>query len=307
MTASALATNGFTSAPASESKPASDVRLYKNRASYALPAALSIFHENPVAHIAFIHPGDGPSGSGHGNGTANTSGRGETIMNVPLITVVMCAGEDEDDINDYSVYLHTHRHSGLVEAVLSGTHGITATTTKIDGMIFSPTAHDHTLNYRSATLHLSEGYVLDDEIGSEEHEEKRRALACVTNTVTNYDRISVVGVPDDAAVKRTTVIRFKIRDISCKQRYGAFNGTQEPELSCPPGKGKEGDAFTGVIPCWTQWGEPLGYGKDVDDIKGLTKRKNEDNREFAEKAAWANEEVAMEGLGKKRKPTPTVH
>ncbi|WWC67882.1 uncharacterized protein I206_101799 [Kwoniella pini CBS 10737] len=300
MTAAALSNgngndngNELSSTAAKSANPASDIRLYKNRASYALPAALSIFHENPVAHVAFIHPGDPIEGS-------SGNGRGETIMNIPLITVIMFTGEDEDDKDDYSVYLHTHRHSGLVEAVLSGNHNVTATTTKIDGMIFSPTAQDHTLNYRSATLHLTEGKVLNDEIGSKDHEEKRKALSLVTNTVTDYNRIKLVGEPDDFNTKRTTVIKFKIKNLSCKQRFGGFNSTKEPELDIP--LGKENDPFTGIVPCWTQWGEPLGYGKDLENIKILKNEKNEKNKEFAEKVAWANEDIAIEGLGKKRRP-----
>ncbi|KAK6903810.1 hypothetical protein I203_107317 [Kwoniella mangroviensis CBS 8507] len=278
----------LTSAGSSNPSPSADIRLYKNRASYSLQAALSIFREAPIAHIAFVHPGD-----------PGDKGRGETLMNVPLITVIVLEEDgDDNDHNDYSVYLHTHRHSGLVEAVLDGKHGITATTTKIDGMIFSPTAHDHTLNYRSATLHLSSGRLLDDEVGSKEHEEKRKVLGIVTNTVTGYDRISSVGVPDDAAVKRTTVIKFKIEKISCKQRYGGFNGAQEPQEEAP--KGKESDSFTGVVPCWTQWGEPIGYGRDVKEIKDLKENKSRGGREFAEKVAWADDEIRIEGLGKKR-------
>ncbi|WVW78543.1 hypothetical protein I302_100498 [Kwoniella bestiolae CBS 10118] len=279
----------MTASSAARPGPSADIRLYKNRASYSLHAALEIFREVPVAHVAFVHPGD--------------EGRGETVMNIPLITVVVRDDEDGDEDDDeqgnYSVYLHTHRHSGLVEAVLDGRHGITATTTKIDGMIFSPTAHDHTLNYRSATLHLSSGKLLDDEVGTPDHEEKRNALGAVTDTVTGYNRVSSVGQPDDAAVKRTTVIRFKIDKISCKQRYGGFNGTQEPELTAP--EGKEGDSFTGVVPCWTQWGEPIGYGRDVNEVRKLKETKSREGREFAEKVAWANEEVKIEGLGKKRR------
>ncbi|WRT64834.1 uncharacterized protein IL334_001770 [Kwoniella shivajii] len=268
----------------SAAEPSADIRLYKNRASYSLSAALHIFHEVPVAHVAFIHPGDAEG---------STGGRKETIMNIPLITVIVCDGDDEDDQDSYAV----HRHSGLVEAVSSGKHGITASTTKIDGMIFSPTAHDHTLNYRSATLHLRDPQVLDDET---DHEEKRSALAAVTDTVTGYGRIATVGVPEDASVKRTTVIRCRIAAVSCKQRFGGFNGAKEPEPDTP--EGHENDAFTGVVPCWTQWGEAIGYGKDKEQVKDVLGNRTEDGKSFAEKVAWANEDVQVEGLGMKRKP-----
>lgn len=77
----------------------SDVRLYGARASYQLPAALSILHDSPVIHVAFMHPGDG-------------AGREETIMNLPLLAVVIPDVEveveyDEDDERYWAMYLHT--------------------------------------------------------------------------------------------------------------------------------------------------------------------------------------------------------
>ncbi|WWC86999.1 uncharacterized protein L201_001881 [Kwoniella dendrophila CBS 6074] len=272
-------------------KPSSDIRLYKNRASYSIKSILDIFYENPVAHVAFIHPGDIDNEGG---------GRKETIMNVPLITVIIPEDEygDEDDLQNYSVYLHTHKHSGLVEAVTNGKHGITATTTKIDGLIFSPTAHDHSLNYRSGTIHLDQGMILNDEIDGKDHEEKKKVLSFVTNTVTGYNRIASVNEPEDNSIKRTTIIKFKILNFSCKQRFGGFNGSKEPEFNIP--KGKENDNFTGVIPCWTQFGKPLGYGKDLKEINELIENRSKKNQQFAENVAWANENVKLDRLGEKR-------
>lgn len=40
------------------SQPSADIRLYKDRASYSLRAALDIFREGKIAHVAFVHPGD---------------------------------------------------------------------------------------------------------------------------------------------------------------------------------------------------------------------------------------------------------
>jgi hypothetical protein len=76
-----------------------DVRLYGARASYLLPASLSILRESPVIHVAFVHPGNGTD-------------RGETIMNLPLIAVcipdINVEGEYEDgDERNWAMYLHT--------------------------------------------------------------------------------------------------------------------------------------------------------------------------------------------------------
>jgi hypothetical protein len=83
--------------------PQSDVRLYGNRATYTFPAALSIIRESPICHVAFVHPGD----------TGGQGKREETVMNLPLITVVLPDPEldeadvEEDDETHHVVYLHS--------------------------------------------------------------------------------------------------------------------------------------------------------------------------------------------------------
>lgn len=104
----------------------------------------------------------------------------------------------------------------------------------------------------------------------------------------------------DANVKSTTVIRCKVAAVSCKQRYGPFNGEKEPVTEVI--HGEEGNAFNGVIPCWAQWGDLTGFGNDNEELEELFKIRNEEAKAFAQKSAWAHEDGAIEGLGKKRKP-----
>ncbi|WVR04576.1 hypothetical protein IAU60_001584 [Kwoniella sp. DSM 27419] len=278
---------GQPSRPGLITRPSADIRLYRQRASYSLHAAVNLFNASPIAHVAFVHPGD-PEGS---KGCRTT-----TLMNIPMVTVVLYDEDlDEDEESSYSVYLHSHRHSGLVEAVNGGSPMVTITTTKVDGIIFAPTAQDHSLNYRSATLHLRDGVVLDDD---KDHEEKRSALAAIVDTVTGYERTAVVGPSDDFNTRRTTMIRFKIAAVSSKQRMGGFTSFKEPEVEVPPGK--EDHAFTGVVPCWTQWGEPIGYGRDPDVVDNVFKGKSEHERYSSLKAAFANDDQKFDKLGKKR-------
>jgi hypothetical protein len=86
-------------------EPQSSIRLYTNRASYHLPAALEIFRQSPISHVAFLHPGDTDAADIKGKR------REETVMNLPLILVVVMDGEEEDDGSSYSVYLHTYVRS----------------------------------------------------------------------------------------------------------------------------------------------------------------------------------------------------
>ena len=164
-------------------------------------------------------------------------------------------------------------------------------------MILSPWAHDHSLNYRSATFHLHNLKILPDEGDPQAHEEKRAALAQVTNTVVGYERTETVGQPTDPNVRRTTVLKCKVKAISCKQRYGAFDSGKEPVF-----QGPAEDAFTGVVPCWTSWGKPLGYGKDAKAVQEHFEKRTEDGKRLADGVAWASESASLEGLGRKRKP-----
>jgi len=80
--------------------PQSAIRLYTNRASYHLQAALGIFRQSPISHVAFIHPGDKEDVKG--------KKREETVMNLPLILATVYDGEgDEEAEASYNVYLHT--------------------------------------------------------------------------------------------------------------------------------------------------------------------------------------------------------
>ena len=99
-----------------EPKPQSTVRMYASRASYHLTAAREILRLSPVASVAFVHPGDDPS-SGHTSpvngapGFRPTKGqREETVMNEPLLAVVVPVDEDDEPGEDYegwNVYFHT--------------------------------------------------------------------------------------------------------------------------------------------------------------------------------------------------------
>ena len=112
-----------------EWRGSTDIRLYKRRASYSLQAALDIFKTSPIAHIAFIHPGTGHQDDSfdttHGEMSGNKAKTVDTtVMNVPMVTILMRFREDDDedegydgedgfeedqvgDQSDYSVYLHT--------------------------------------------------------------------------------------------------------------------------------------------------------------------------------------------------------
>lgn len=155
-------------------QPQADVRLYTPRASYSFSAAREVFKRSPVAHAAFVHPGDaaleasvdGDAAESSANGSkpanrAKGKRRKSTVMNEPLIVVIVPAdaNEDEgevdpDDLDQWVAYFHTHAHSGLVEAVERGSTSITATTTLSKFLLLDVT-WDGRLTNRQSTASYS--------------------------------------------------------------------------------------------------------------------------------------------------------
>lgn len=86
------------------------IRLYRQRASYSREALVEIFKAQPVAHVAFTHSGRGLQGE---DGEARMR-----IMNLPLLTILApyqgsIDGQDGPDASsnqpeegELVVYLH---------------------------------------------------------------------------------------------------------------------------------------------------------------------------------------------------------
>lgn len=75
--------------------------------------------------------------------------------------------------------------------------------------------------------------------------------------------------------------------------------------------GEEGNAFKGVIPCWTQWGDLIGFGNDSEELEELFKIRNEEAKALAQNRlglmrterlrAWAKRESLLQGYDKDTK------
>lgn len=180
----------------------------------------------------------------------------------------------------------------MIQAVKEGCDTLTITTSIIDGLIFAPTTHDHSVNYRSATIHAYAPRVLSNSSPGE-FAEKSNALAKTTDIVTGYERTARLGGMIDKEAQRTGVVRARIEVASCKQRIGGRYVDRplierEEEENLP-----QGHAFVGVVPCWTEFGEPRGLGAEPenDRIGEVVKTRSGENKEYALKAAMAETRI----------------
>lgn len=180
----------------------------------------------------------------------------------------------------------------MIQAVKEGCDTLTITNSIVDGLIFAPTTHDHSVNYRSATIHAYAPRVLSNS-NPTELAQKTHALAKTTDTMTGYERTARVGGMIDKEVQRTGVVRARIEVASCKQRSGGRWVDRPPIEREEEENLPQGHAFVGVVPCWTEYGEPRGLGAepDNDEVGEVLKVRSRENREYALKVAMAETRI----------------
>ena len=100
----------------------------------------------------------------------------------------------------------------------------------------------------------------------------------------------------DGAVDRTSVVKCRIVSVSCKQRCGAWEAGKEPGLDGPEGNGQ---GWKGGVPCWTQWGELAGYGRDGERLRDVLEEKSQSAKTLAMGSLWASDQAKIDGLGRR--------
>lgn len=112
--------------------------------------------------------------------------------------------------------------------------------------------------------------------------------------VTGYNRTAHVGFTDEAEAKRTAVVRVRIEDASCKQRVGGTDGDAPPieneEEDKYPG-GPMAHEFSGVIPCWTQFGQARGIGRHKEEVQEAMDKRSTEGEAYALEVAFARTKI----------------
>ena len=137
------------------------------------------------------------------------------------------------------LYLHGSMASRLMKTLSSGAP-FTINVTILDGIVFSPTATGHSVNYRSVVV-MGKAEVIEG------HEAKLAAMRDFVEYVLK-GRWNDVRPPTEQELKGTMVIAVPLVEASAKVRTG-FAVNPEDEY--------DGSKWTGVLPFkWTP-GEPL--------------------------------------------------
>ncbi|KAJ5538994.1 hypothetical protein N7513_007326 [Penicillium frequentans] len=236
------------------------VKRYKHRATYDLGAIHSIINTSQVLNVSFNPGPEDPF---------------PTIL--PMIGQMGSFEYPSSTIDEpLECYLHGYvssrimnlaRNSGSKEQGLP----ICIATSRVDGIVLSLTPNSHNYNYRSATLH---GYA--KLVTSEE--EKLWAMKLITNSVV-ADRWDHSRVPPTGQKCLEIVAGSgKIRDGGVSdERKDTENGGVTKRI------------WTGVIPVWEKFGEPIPSDGNLvteipEHITSFIADRNAQNQAYAERA-----------------------
>lgn len=176
------------------------------------------------------------------------------------------------------VYLHGSSVARLMRITADQEVPLCVCGTLLDGYVLSLTPFHNSCNYRSAVVF---GYatVVGDEA------EKMSALEAITDNMVpgRWDESRVP--PTKAEMTSTSVLRVRIHSASAKVRTGG-PGEDRKDLKDDALRAK---VWTGVVPLWQQWGEPVPAGENkVAGLPGyLSEWVSEENSNGKEKAVAA--------------------
>src|ERR1700732_4001515 len=146
------------------------------------------------------------------------------------------------------LFLHGSTASRLMKTLGSGAP-FCLSVTLLDGIVFSPTATGHSVNYRSVVV-MGQAEVIESQ------EAKLAAMRDFVEYVL-HGRWATVRPPSEQELKATMVLAVPLVEASAKGGTG---------FAVDDGKKYEGSAWTGVLPFkWTP-GEPLPDPRGKPDI-----------------------------------------
>jgi uncharacterized protein len=185
------------------------VRRKPERACYDLAAAYAVLDAAPFSHVATVRDGR------------------------PVV-LPMAHGRIAD-----MLFLHGSQAAGLFRDTAAGSP-VCVTATLLDGLVLGRSARNHSMNYRSATIHGSAVRVTDPD------ETTRGLRALIDHLMPG--RWAEVRKPTGAELRETALWRVPISAASVKSRTGS---TLDPEDD------RELPVWAGHIPAELAFGQPV--------------------------------------------------
>lgn len=235
----------------------------------------TIIDSTPVLHVSFNPPPDAT----------------DSFPFPAILPMIGCTGSFVNPDADPSttprdLYLHGYVSSRLMKLPsLSQDQGrgtpVCIAATLLDGLVLALTPNHHSCTYRSVVVYGYANVVTDEA-------EKLYAMQRITNNMVS-DRWDNTRVPPNKVeMTTTTILRVQFESASAKCRTGG-PGEDRKDLKDEEVKGR---VWTGVVPVWVQWGEPVPAEGNVVEavphyLEEWRKAKNEKGREHAFEAIAA--------------------
>ncbi|KAF2816784.1 uncharacterized protein BDZ99DRAFT_564628 [Mytilinidion resinicola] len=223
--------------PAYEKTPVNTVkRLGKERGNYDYKNVHSIVNSSPVVHVSF-NPiaADDPF---------------PAVLPMLGVTGSFTSQDADPATSEQDLYIHGYVGSRLMkQSSASGDDQgtpVTVAATLMDGLVLALTPNHHSCNYRSAVVFGYASLVTDEA-------EKLYALELITNNMIPNLWANCRVPPNKTEMTSTTILRVKISLASAKIRSG---GPSEDRHDAKD-EALRKRVWTGVVPSWTQWGEPI--------------------------------------------------
>ena len=149
--------------------------------------------------------------------------------------------------------------------------------THIDGFVLALSAFHHSANYRSAVVHGYGALVTDPD-------ERLYAMELITDSIVPGRWENTRLPPFKSELTATGILKVRIESASAKVRTG---GAAEDRKDL---KDEEmlGKVWSGVVPCWTQIGEPVPAETNRLEVpgyvRGWVEESNARGRAYAEEA-----------------------
>jgi nitroimidazol reductase NimA-like FMN-containing flavoprotein (pyridoxamine 5'-phosphate oxidase superfamily) len=186
------------------------------------------------------------------------------------------------------IYLHGHAAARMFTSPKASGDGripVTVAAASIQGIVLALAPFHNSCNYTSAVV---QGYASQVTLESE----RLFALTLITDNLVPGRWDNSRNPPTKAELTSTGVLKVEIESASVKTRTGE-PGDDRPDL-----KNQElmGRVWTGVLPCWTQYGEPVKSSYNEARLPGylgeFVQKENEKGKHTAK--------VAIETIAKKK-------
>lgn len=228
----------------------------RNTGTYDFATIHTLINTSPVLHVSFNDPAH------------------PFPVVLPMIgcTGSFAAPDADPSTSAQDVYIHGHVSARLFRSANANTNAneegegegdapslpITVSATLLSGLVLALTPFHNSCNYRSAVAHGHATRVTDAD-------EALYALRLITDNMLPGRWAQSRVPPTRAELLSTTVLRVRIAGASAKVREG---GPSEDRADLADGA-LVGRTWTGVVPYWGTWGEPVG-GKEngVEEVAG---------------------------------------